>query len=115
SFRVLEDSAARVPINVYLDRMFEARVIDDRGRERVLRVKCHDPALSRMRIDNNRDVEAVFEQLLTERGILNVEPLGKGMIWAMRADALQVALEQLLSEGITIYDVGRAPDARRTS
>lgn len=105
SYHVLEDRVARFPLSVYLRREFEARVIDDLGRERILRVQCHDPALGPRRIDHNREVEATFERLLAERGVLRVEHVGLGSISAMRADLLEASLEELLEEGITIYGV----------
>ncbi len=108
SYHVIEDTHARFPINVYLDGEFEARVVDASGAERLVPVKCHDPALSPVRIDNNRSVEAVFERLLAAREVLYVEQLGDGFISAMRADRLQCALEDLLGKGVTIYDVSRA-------
>jgi len=108
SYHVIEDRVADFPVPVYLDRQFEARVIDDSGAERRILVRCHDPSLSVRRIDNDRSVEATFERLLADLGVLHVEKVGAGVVSAMRADQLEAALEQLLRDGITIYDVSHA-------
>jgi aminoglycoside 3-N-acetyltransferase len=112
SYHVLEDRAERFPVPVYLDRVFHARVIDAEGRDRDVEVRCHDPAVSARRIDNTRDIEAAFERLLAERGVLRTTHVGTGMISAMRADGLEAALEVLLEEGITIYGVGPSRPGR---
>ena len=108
SYHALEDTAAAFPVRVYLARDFTARVVDADGREHQVRVRCHDPAISKRRIDNTREIEAAFERLLAERGVLRVASIGTGTVSAMRADLLHAALGELLAEGITIYDVSRA-------
>lgn len=111
SYHRIEDTVASFPVDVYLHQEFDARVIDANGTEHVAHVKCHDPVLSRRRIDNNRVVEAAFEGLLSELGVLDRVGLGVGRVWAMRADRLQSALLALLGKGITIYDVSRVAGA----
>lgn len=108
SYHVLEDTESVFPFDVYLPQVFPARMIDEAGKVVDVNVKCHDPRLSPLRIDNNRAVEAAFERLLQARGILSTVPLGEGRVWAMRADSLQDTLKELLNEGVTIYDASRA-------
>jgi len=103
SYHVLEDAVPNFPLPVYLEQEFVARVIDAEGIEHQISVKCHNPAVSRRRIDNARDIEALFERLLAARDVLHTVDLGLGVVSAMRADRLQHALEQLLREGVTIY------------
>ena len=105
SYHVLEDTVPSFPLPVYMDRVFTARVVDSDGVERNVPVKCHNPMVSRRRIDNARDIESMFENLLTKQGVLRSEPLGLGVVSVMRSDRLQWSLERLLLEGITIYGV----------
>jgi aminoglycoside N3'-acetyltransferase len=112
SYHVLEDRAKHFPLPVYLPEDFSARVIDESGRELLLKVKSHNPEVSRRRIDNTREIEAAFETLLQQRGVLHKVEVGTGAIWAMRADRLELALEELLGQGITIYDVSKVTGDR---
>lgn len=105
SYHVLEDRVSNFPVPVYLAREYRARVVDAAGIEREVPVRCHDPRFSRVRIDNDAGVERRFERLLADRGVLVSRALGTGRVSAMRADALETALEDLLRDGITIYDL----------
>ena len=104
SYHVLEDRVPGFPVPVYLPQDYQARVINGAGVELPVVVRCHDPRFSRVRIDNDAAVEAHFVKLLSERGVLRMRSLGSGTVSAMRADALEAALEDLLQQGVTIYD-----------
>lgn len=76
------------------------------GRAVRVSVYAHDPAVSKQRIDNTREIEAAFETILTRMGVLATVQIGEGVISAMRADKLHAALGELVKEGTTIYGIG---------
>ena len=91
------------PLDVFADRRFEARCMDWEGRELRVETLVHNPALHPGRIDSNPRLQRRFRQGILEGGGRAVR-LGHGEILAIRLPALFEVFEQLLAEGVTIYD-----------
>jgi aminoglycoside 3-N-acetyltransferase len=106
SYHAFEDVCPDFPQAVYFPRKFPAKMIAADGRELNVSVYAHDPAVSKRRIDNTREIEAAFEKILARMGVLHTAPIGQGVIAAMRADKLHAALGELVKEGTTIYGIG---------
>lgn len=89
------------PIDVFLPDPTETRCVDAEGRERTVRTLVHDPKVGSQK--NARREE--MRRRLEARGVLRAVNLGRGEVLAARMPELMDALEILLREGITIYDI----------
>jgi aminoglycoside N3'-acetyltransferase len=97
------------PIEVFLRRRVEARVIDDEGRERTVSTLVHDPAVG----SRKDDTRAAIRDHLLETGVLRRTTLGRGEVMAARMPELMAELETLLGRGITIYRIPIHTSAER--
>jgi aminoglycoside 3-N-acetyltransferase len=92
------------PLDVFANRVFDARCRDWEGVERRVRTLVHEPSLLSGRIDNNPRLQAIFRNAILDVGGVEVR-LGRGEIIAIRLPALFKVFERLLVEmGITMYD-----------
>jgi aminoglycoside N3'-acetyltransferase len=91
------------PLDVFGDRVFDARCVDADGRELRVRTLVHNPALHPGRIDSNPRLQARYREAILAGGGKAVR-LGHGEILAIRLPALFEVFEVLLREGVTIYD-----------
>ena len=91
------------PLDVFADRRFDARALDAEGREIRVETLVHNPALHPGRIDSNPRLQSRFREAILGGGGTAV-PLGRGEILAIRLPALFEVFEDLLGEGVTIYD-----------
>jgi aminoglycoside N3'-acetyltransferase len=92
------------PLDVFADRRFDARCVDESGGELTVRTLVHNPALHPGRIDTNPRLQARFREAILDGGGTSVV-LGRGEIIAIRLSDLMEVFERLLAEGTTIYDV----------
>lgn len=91
------------PLDVFADRVFDARCVDRDGRELTVRTLVHNPALHPGRIDSNPRLQRIFRAAILGGGGRSVS-LGHGEILAIRLPALFEVFERLVREGVTIYD-----------
>jgi aminoglycoside 3-N-acetyltransferase len=91
------------PLDVFADRVFEARCVDLEGRELTVRTLVHNPALHPGRIDSNPRLQGIYRDAILAGGGVAVK-LGRGEILAIRLPVLFEVFERLVREGITIYD-----------
>jgi aminoglycoside 3-N-acetyltransferase len=91
------------PLDVFADRVFEARCVDPEGRELRVRTLVHNPALHPGRIDSNPRLQRRFREAILGGGGRAVR-LGHGEILAIRLPALFAVFEELVRAGVTIYD-----------
>ncbi len=91
------------PLDVFADRVFDARCVDREGHELRVRTLVHNPALHPGRIDSNPRLQARFRDAILAGGGNSVR-LGHGEILAIRLPALFEVFESLVREGTTIYD-----------
>ena len=96
------------PLDVFADRVFDARCINAEGNELTVRTLVHNPALHPGRIDSNPRLQRVYRRAILDAGGVAVR-LGHGEILAIRLSDLFEVFERLVRDGITIYD--RAPPA----
>ena len=96
------------PLDVFANRVFDARCVDASGHARTVRTLVHNPQLAPGRIDSNPRLQAIYRTAILEAGGRAVR-LGHGEILAIRLPALFEVFERLVREGITIYD-RRLPD-----
>lgn len=96
------------PLDVFADRVFEARCRDADGNELTVRTLVHNPELHPGRIDSNPRLQRIYRDAILAAGGATVR-LGRGEILAIRLPALFEVFERLVQDGITIYD--RAPPA----
>lgn len=102
---VIEDSIDDFPIEVHHPKVFEATVIDNAGRERIMRVKALDPEVSRTRKDTARGewVRQFLVRYLTAEGFLVTGYVSKSKCWLIRLGDLFEAQKELLKYNITEY------------
>jgi aminoglycoside 3-N-acetyltransferase len=91
------------PLDVFADRVFDARCIDHAGVELTVRTLVHNPALLPGRIDSNPRLQAVYRTAILDAGGRAVA-LGRGEVLAIRLQALFEVFDRLVREGTTIYD-----------
>ena len=100
------------PLDVFADRVFDARCLDRAGDELRVRTLVHNPRLAPGRIDTNPRLQAIFRERILAFGGRAVR-LGRGEIIAVRLPRLFEVFEDLLARGITIYDVRLPADPPR--
>jgi aminoglycoside 3-N-acetyltransferase len=91
------------PLDVFSDRVFDARCVDRDGQEIVVRTLVHNPVLLPGRIDSNPRIQRVYRDAILDAGGVAVA-LGRGEIIAIRLPALFELFERLVREGVTIYE-----------
>lgn len=91
------------PLDVFADRVFDARCRDRAGAELVVRTLVHNPALAPGRIDSNPRLQRIYRDAILAAGGRSVA-LGRGEILAIGLRDLFGVFEHLLGRGITIYD-----------
>jgi aminoglycoside 3-N-acetyltransferase len=91
------------PLDVFADRVFDARCIDAAGRELTVRTLVHNPGLAPGRIDSNPRLQRTYREAILGAGGRAVR-LGHGEILAIRLPALFDVFESLVRDGVTIYD-----------
>jgi aminoglycoside 3-N-acetyltransferase len=91
------------PLDVFANRRFDARCLDQEGQEITVRTLVHNPALHPGRIDSNPRLQKIYREAILEAGGKAVK-LGHGEIIAIRLPVLFEVFEQLVRRGITIYD-----------
>jgi aminoglycoside N3'-acetyltransferase len=104
-YHVLEDvMGADFPINVKMDRTYEARVIDE-GKLHVMKIRPLDPLVSRTRIDQAASewIRDVFAEVLIDRGVFRIGYVGEARSWLVSAKEIFEAQKDLLKKSITIY------------
>jgi aminoglycoside 3-N-acetyltransferase len=92
------------PLDVFADRVFDVRCVGWEGQDLSVRTVVHNPALHPGRIDTNPRLQKVFRAAILDAGGRSVT-LGRGEIIAIRLRRLCEVFENLLGEGVTIYDV----------
>jgi aminoglycoside 3-N-acetyltransferase len=92
------------PLDVFADRVFDVRCLGWEGEELRVRTVVHNPALHPGRIDSNPGLQNRFRGAILDAGGRSVT-LGRGEILAIRLGRLRELFEELLDQGITIYDV----------
>jgi aminoglycoside 3-N-acetyltransferase len=91
------------PLDVFADRVFDARCVGWEGEELTVRTLVHNPALHPGRIDSNPRLQKVFREALLGGGGRLVT-LGRGEILAIRLQPMFEIFERLLDQGVTIYE-----------
>ncbi|MDP9491007.1 MAG: AAC(3) family N-acetyltransferase [Actinomycetota bacterium] len=89
------------PIDVFHERRFAARCIDEHGRERTVSTLVHDPGVSARKTSSREEMR----RQLTANGVLRVAELRRGEILAARMPELMRELDAMLAQGLTIYDI----------
>ena len=103
SFHVIEGKVSHFPIEVYKKEPVKARYIDNDGVEQTMMLKLHDPNVAMRRLEKNRKKEQEIFNYCVKRGIIKIGCIGKAKSYLLKARDLEVALEELLSQGVTIY------------
>ena len=92
------------PLDVFAPgRAFHARCITPMGEDVTVRTLVHNPALHPGRIDSNPGLQKRFRRAILDGGGKAVR-LGHGEILAIRLGAMFEVFEDLIREGVTIYD-----------
>jgi aminoglycoside N3'-acetyltransferase len=111
-YHAFEDLAPSYPLPVYLPEVYTAHAIDYEGKVHLVSTRCHDPAYSAVRIEKVPDRRRLIEARLAALGALDTDTVGTGSAYCLPVRKLYAAMERLVGEGITIYDV---PLPRRAS
>lgn len=104
-YHVIEDVEEDFPIYSYCEEEYEATIINHAGQAIVMKVKAHDPTVSKTRIDTLRgkDIRRFFTEYLRNRGFLVEGRIGYARSWLIYAKDLYEAQKELMKLGITIY------------
>lgn len=104
-YHVIEDMDSEYPIDPYYYEDYEAKIVGAGGHTTILRLKGHDPEISKTRIDkqNGEWIRKFFTKYLTKKGYLNTSYIGQALAWIIRAKDLFEAQRVLMKHGITIY------------
>lgn len=102
---VIEDTISDFPLEVYCRKEYVAKVIDNNGNKREMKVRAHDPEVARTRIDKEegRWIRGFFTEYLTTRGFLRRGYVGQARCWIIKARDLFEVQRELLTQGITVY------------
>jgi aminoglycoside 3-N-acetyltransferase len=92
------------PLDVFADRVFDARCVNAAREELTVRTLVHNPALLPGRIDANARLQDVFRRRLIDGAGARAVKLGRGEILALGLQPMLREFERLLADGITIYD-----------
>ena len=87
------------PYKVYLDETYKIPCLKADGREVVVSTLCHDPKLSDLRIDNNKEKAKEFYSLFKRDKVVRESDLGRGRVMAIRSRDLVSELEKFLAWG----------------
>jgi aminoglycoside 3-N-acetyltransferase len=91
------------PLDVFADRVFDARCVGWDGEPLTVRTLVHNPALHPGRIDSNPRLQRTFREALLDGGGRAVR-LARGEILAIRLRPMFETFERLLGAGVTIYE-----------
>jgi len=103
-YHYFEDVTRHFPINPYLDKEYEGKVLVD-GKVKKITVRAHDPEVAKTRIDHkggSSNREYLTDYLLKKQ-VLRSGSVGEAKSWIINAIDLIDALEELLERNITIY------------
>jgi aminoglycoside 3-N-acetyltransferase len=102
---IIEDTINDFPLQVYCDKEYMVKVIDNDGNKKEMRVKAHDPEVARTRIDKEegRWIRAFFTERLSAKGFLKTGYVGQAKTWVVSTRDLFETQLELLKEGITVY------------
>lgn len=104
-YHVIEDVDTEYPVDPYYHKEYEAKIAGAGEHTTIVRLKGHDPEISKTRIDkeNGEWIRKFFTKYLTEKGCLNTSYVGQAPAWIIRAKDIFEAQRALMKYGITIY------------
>jgi aminoglycoside N3'-acetyltransferase len=104
AFHLVEERLADFPEPAWLPGVMEARVRAADGSVQLRPVRVQDPALGTRRLEARPDWARRILDECRRRGAVTEHPAGHGRAYLFDAHALENALEDMASEGITIYE-----------
>jgi aminoglycoside 3-N-acetyltransferase len=105
-FHVHEDLDQDFPLPIYYENPIESKVLID-GIERRVTTKVHDEALAPYRCDNDPEASSAVWDWLFKHGYIREGKTGGGKTCIIRARTMLHGQEQMLKEGLTIYNTPR--------
>jgi len=104
-YHVIEDVEEDFPIDPYCKEEYKATVINHTGQTIMMRIKAHNPRVSKTRIDTSRGkyIRRFFTEYLRNRGFLLEGRVGYARSWLICAKDLYKTQKELLELGILIY------------
>lgn len=105
-YHVIEDVVNSFPVKVYDEKEYVFRVIDNDLKKTIMKVKAHNPEVTKTRIDailEGEWIRSYFRNYLTSRGFVNRGYIGGAKSWVIGARDLFEAQNELLEKNITIY------------
>jgi aminoglycoside 3-N-acetyltransferase len=104
-YHVLEDVKNDFPRRVYCRNSYSVKLLDRDGKTLDMRVRVHDPKISRTRIDRveNSWIRNFFTEYLRARKFLVEGWVGRAHSWIIRAKDMYDAQLELVRRGVTIY------------
>lgn len=103
SFHVVEAVFTDFPGHVFLTDLFPMRYRDLDGVEHAIPVQIHDPAVFATGPHVRQDTEARIYEDCLQRGIVRTGTVGLATVHLLEARGLEEYLEELASNGRTIY------------
>jgi len=103
SFHIIEDKVSHFSVEVYFKEPIKVRYVDNSGVEKTMMLKLHDPNVARRRLEKSKGKGQEIFDYCVKRGIIKSAYIGKAKSYLLKARDLEMALEELLSQGITIY------------
>jgi aminoglycoside 3-N-acetyltransferase len=103
SVHVVEDVLPNFPKKVYEDIITPMRYLDYQGVEHTALVKIHNENIVRTRIDRHKGKETEIYEYCQLHSVVHTGIIGLATVHLIEAKALEILLEKLAKEGITIY------------
>lgn len=105
-YHLLEDLwGDKFPLPVKIDTKYQIPCLDWDGKSVTVRVQPFDKAYSKQRIDqaDRSDLRMFFQNVFSEAGIIKTFKVGQAESWIGQAREFLQFLEDMASQGITIY------------
>jgi len=103
SLHVVEDILPHFPKKVYEDAPISMRYLDYQGNENITLVKIHDSITAETRLEKVKEKEIEIYEHCRNREVVYSDKIGMATIHLIEARPLEILLEDLGRQGITIY------------
>ena len=101
-----EDINEHFPINIYSKQKYKIPVIIEDGSQIIVQTPHHDPIVSSIRLNNDRETFRIIDDALKEYGKMNQGTIGYGPGYLTKANNIIYTLDKILkTNNQTIYNM----------
>jgi aminoglycoside 3-N-acetyltransferase len=104
-YHTFEDITDEFPLDVYEDKEYEVKVLDENRRRIAMKARPHSPKVSKTRIEKPEAefLKKYITDYFARRNALRLGLVGEAHCWLIRVTDLLNCLKELMEQGITIY------------